>query len=384
MIPLKKLIFIVITILGTGKYASCQEQDTSFLKIVFAGDIMGHDAQIEGAYDSLNNTYNYEPTFRYVKPYVESADVAIANLEVTLAGPPYKGYPQFSSPDVLALEAKKAGFDILADANNHALDRGSSGFSRTIKVLDSLKIIHTGTFDNKQERGLNYPLIFEKNNIRIALLNCTYGTNGLTIPSPYIIDRIDTSQIKKDIKKAQLADPDYVIIFIHWGIEYERTENSQQQKLAAFFLNNGADAVIGSHPHVIQPIRKYFRQPGDSTDYNLVVYSLGNFVSNQRAQYKDGGIIFEMDLMKTRGKTSVKNYSYLPSWVYREDNDNNKSTFFILPVQLYLNNRDYFNFPDYISYRIDRFYEDTKSHLSGIPENSFYNNYTLPDKKTDN
>ena len=376
-------IVIVFLLSMTGMIpvlASDPGQDTSYLKIVFAGDIMGHDAQIEGAYDPQTKSYNYEPTFRYVKPYIESADVAIANFEVTLAGPPYKGYPQFSSPDALALEARKAGFDILADANNHALDGRSKGFSRTIKVLDSLRIIHTGTFNNEQERQLNYPLIFEKNNIRIALLNFTYGTNGLTIPPPYIIDRIDTAQIKKDLKKARLADPDYVIVFVHWGIEYERTENKQQDKLAMYFLNNGADAVIGSHPHVIQPIRKYYKNPADTTNYNLVVYSLGNFVSNQRAEYKDGGIVFEMDLMKTRHKTTVKNYSYLPAWVYRQDN-NDKSTFYILPVQLYLNNRDYFNFPDYISYKINRFYEDTKSHLSGIPENSFYKNFILSGQK---
>ncbi len=93
-----------------------------------------------------NGTYNYEPTFRFVKPVIEKADIAIANLEVTLAGPPFSGYPQFSSPDALAVAAKDAGFDVLIQANNHALDRGAAGFKRTLHVLDSLQITHTGTF----------------------------------------------------------------------------------------------------------------------------------------------------------------------------------------------------------------------------------------------
>ena len=109
--------------------------DTSRVSLLFAGDIMGHNEQITGARDTSNGTYNYEPTFRFVKPVIEKADIAIANLEVTLAGPPFSGYPQFSSPDALAVAAKEAGFDVLIQANNHALDRGAAGFKRTLHVL---------------------------------------------------------------------------------------------------------------------------------------------------------------------------------------------------------------------------------------------------------
>ncbi|HJX72009.1 MAG TPA: CapA family protein, partial [Bacteroidales bacterium] len=248
------LFFIQLLFSSFCFFSHAQQNDTSSLKILFAGDIMGHDAQIKGAWvDSLNG-YDYEPTFRYVKPYLETIDIAIGNLEVTLAGPPYKGYPQFSSPDSVAIGAKKAGFDILLTANNHALDRGQKGFSRTLSKLDSLEIIHAGTYADTDSRNRYYPLIIERNDIRLAILNYTYGTNGLTIKPPFIINRIDTLQMSRDLEKARLADPDYIIVTVHWGIEYQRNENDEQRKLAEFLIKKGADAIIGSHPHVIQQV----------------------------------------------------------------------------------------------------------------------------------
>lgn len=346
-------------------------QKSSSLKIVFAGDIMGHDAQIEGAWVDSIKKFNYEPTFSHIADYISAADIAVGNLEVTLAGPPYKGYPQFSSPDELAIAAKNAGFDIMVMANNHALDRGTPGFKRTLNVLDSLEILHTGTFLNDSIRNLFYPLIVEQNNIRLAILNYTYGTNGLKIPSPYIINRIDTALIRKDLQKAMLAHPDITIVTIHWGIEYERNENKTQQVLAHFILNNGADAIIGSHPHVIQPIKNVIYNTNDSGNTRPVFYSLGNFVSNQRAQFKDGGIVAELVLSKNDSTTRIDSVAYLPYWVYRED-ENEKSTFYVLPVQKYENDTSLFDFDDNNKWRFNRFVNDTRTHLSGFSESNFY------------
>jgi hypothetical protein len=174
-----------------------------------------------------------------------------------------------------------------------------------------------------------------------------------------------------DLQKAGLALPDFVIVTIHWGEEYQRVENPHQQRIASFLFRHGADAVIGSHPHVIQPVRKYFPDPPDSSKYNVVVYSLGNFVSNQRAQYKDGGILFYMKLNKTRSGTVLTQYSYLPCWVWRAELSG-KYTFHILPADLYYRSENFFNMPETDRYRIDRFYEETKEHLKGIPENAFF------------
>jgi hypothetical protein len=374
-----KLIICILTIFyifSLRTYTQGGDRDTSSLKIVFAGDIMGHDTQIQGAYDAQTGSYNYEPTFRYISSYIEDADIAIANLEVTLAGAPYSGYPRFSSPDNLAIAAREAGFDIFVNSNNHALDRGKRGFNRTLDVLDSLDIIHTGTFRNINEKDLYYPLIVEKNNISIALLNYTYGTNSLKEDTPCIVNRIDTALIRKDILKARSACVDYIIITMHWGNEYDRYENEAQVCLAEFMLSSGADAVIGSHPHVVQPVRLYYPDNSDSSVFNIVVYSLGNFVSNQREQYKDGGIIFELELIKTGMGTRVLNYSYLPSWVYREDKKD-KSSFYIIPAGLYAENESFFNFSDYDRYKITRFYNDTKGLLYDIPESKYYYDFKI-------
>lgn len=362
-------ISIILLFLFGYLNSFAQQNDTSRLKLVFAGDIMGHDAQINSAWDIQNNTYDYEPTFRYISEYIQHADIAVANLEVTLAGPPYKGYPEFSSPDELAGAASNAGFNVFLQANNHALDRGQSGFKRTIAILDSLNMLHTGTFMNDSIKNKFHPLILEKNNIRIALLNYTYGTNGLTIPEPFIINRIDTLQIRKDLEKAKLADPDFIIVTIHWGNEYERYENHYQQDLAQHILSYGADAIIGSHPHVVQPVKLFY--DSDSSSFNIVVYSLGNFVSNQREQYKDGGIVFEIILAKTSGDTYVEDYSYLPYWVHREDLSE-KSTFYVLPVRLFENNEVLFELKDYDLYKITRFANDTRKHLGAAPESNFF------------
>ncbi len=364
-IQLKNIFFILFLSIPISWKAISQTGDSSHVSLLFAGDIMGHNEQITGAWDTSSGTYNYESTFRFVKPVIEQADIAIANLEVTLAGPPFTGYPQFSSPDALALAAKDAGFDVLIQANNHALDRGAAGFKRTLKILDSLNIPHTGTFYDSTDRRLHYPLMLEKNNIRIALLNYTYGTNGLEIAPPYIINRIDTSIIRQDLTKAKQSSPDYIIVTIHWGLEYERLANVQQKKLASFILSQGADVIIGSHPHVVQPVELVFGT--DSAVTGIVVYSLGNYVSNQRAQYKDGGIMFNLDLLKTSSGTRISKYSYTPSWVYRRDLAG-RSAFYIIPVGLYEKDSTLIGLKDFDQYKLSRFANDTREHLKNIPE----------------
>jgi len=285
--------------------ASAQE---SQLKLVFAGDIMGHDTQIASALATGEPGYDYKPCFQYLRPYLQEADLVIGNLEVTFAGLPYKGYPAFSSPDELAAALKWAGFDILINANNHALDRGQKGLLRTLEVLDQEELVQTGTFPDPESRIAYYPLVVEKNGIRIALLNYTYGTNGIKDRPPSIINRINKAQIREDMEKAHTAQPDFILVTMHWGKEYQLIESPHQQELATYLFELGADAVIGSHPHVVQPIR------GEGVG-NLVVYSLGNLISNQRTRPRDGGIIFEMVLSKEAHE--ITSHAYLPVWVWK-------------------------------------------------------------------
>lgn len=366
----RKYLFILSLFLSFFLRLAGQEKDSS-LVIIFAGDIMGHDSQINAAWDADSGYYNYEPTFRHIRDYITSADIAVGNLEVTLAGPPFKGYPQFSSPDELAIEAKRAGFDVMITANNHALDRGEEGFLRTLYMLDSLNFFRAGTYRDSAERASFHPLILEKNSIRIALLNYTYGTNGLKIPAPREINRIDTARIRMELLKAQTADPDFIIVCMHWGTEYERDENKVQQQLADFILGLGADAIIGSHPHVVQPV-KFYGFSEDSVACKPVVYSLGNFVSNQRTQYREGGIVAELHLSKTDSITLLDSLAYLPYYVWREDEKAGKYTFRVMPVSLYEAQPDSFEMSPGEIYRLNRFAKDTREHLEEIRESGFY------------
>lgn len=291
-------------------------QDTTRLSLLFAGDIMGHDSQIASAYNATKKKYDYSSCFQFVRPYVDSVDVAIANLEVTLAGPPYKGYPQFSSPDALAVTLKEIGFDVLVTANNHSVDRGRKGIERTIEILDSLQIAHTGTFKDSVAKEEQTPLIVEKNGFRLAILNYTYGTNGITVKKPNVVNHLDTTVMRHDMQKAKQANPDVIIVFTHWGAEYQSLPSKNQKDLAEFCFKHGATLVIGAHPHVLQPMewRKEKNQ--------FVAYSLGNYISGQRKRYTDGGAMAYLELQKISyaadsAQVTIDSAGYYLSWVYR-------------------------------------------------------------------
>ena len=299
-----------ITSTNKGSYPAMPE-DTTFVTLLFAGDVMGHDGQINGARDSLGK-YNYDTCFSFVKTIIGSADVAVANLEVTLAGGPFSGYPQFSSPDELALALKKAGFDVLATANNHTCDKGLKGVNRTIAVLDSFQIQHTGSYVDSVSCDSTNPLIINKKGFTIALYNYTYGTNGIAPPKPSIVNRIDSMRILSDLQKSLKQCVDLKIVFFHWGNEYQTYTSLYQQNFCNWAYNCGADMVIGSHPHVVQPATIN----NDSIQQQLTVYSMGNFISDQRTHPRDGGMMVSIKLARAAGRTRVAEAGYYLTWVY--------------------------------------------------------------------
>lgn len=310
------------------------------ISMLFIGDIMGHDSQIASAENRETHTYNYDEVFRYVEPVISKADVAIANLEVTLAGRPYTGYPQFSSPAELAQACKKAGIDYLVTANNHSADRGKKGIVSTIFKLDSLGIPHTGTYTNIASRDSLAPLMIYRNGLSIALLNYTYGTNGIIVPEPVIVDSLDKSVIIGDIEKAKNKNADVIILFLHWGTEYDTIPGKNQTELAEYFLSNGVNLVIGSHPHVLQ--KMVWVKDSVNNHNGVIVYSLGNFISNQRKPKTDGGSMVRIDLIKESDGIKIMNAGYYLTWVYTPV-ENYRTRFFILPCSEFENNRGFFN-----------------------------------------
>lgn len=274
----------------------------SKVSMLFVGDVMQHDGQIEAAYNPSTKTYEYDEGFQFVKPIIQEYDLRVANLEVTHAGKPYKGYPQFSAPDELSKVLKTAGFNVILTANNHSCDGGSKGVIRTLDVLDELGLTHTGTFRNQEERDKNYPLIVEKNGLRIAMLNYTYGTNGLSVAKPLIINYIDSALIKADIAKAKNElKADYIVCNMHWGTEYKPLPNGYQKLYEDVCYRAGADMVIGGHPHVLQPIEKKTVAGKE----RLTVWSLGNFVSNMQIRYTRGGVMVGADIQQKDKKVTL-------------------------------------------------------------------------------
>ncbi len=284
------------------------------ITLLFVGDLMQHQAQIDAA-RTPDGSYDYSSCFSLVKEQISQADVAIGNLEVTFGGKPYRGYPAFSAPDEYLQAIKDAGFDVLLTANNHCLDRGKKGLERTIRKLDSLGIPYAGTYTDASQRQQRYPLFIEKKGFRIALLNYTYGTNGIKATSPNVVNYIDKAAILQDIRNAQARRPDAIIACMHWGEEYQSLPSRQQRELAEWLFLQGVTHIIGCHPHVIQPmeLRTY------GLHRHVLVYSLGNFISNMDKANSDGGLMFTMQLEKYPLPHSIP--PPLPDYTYTHPTD---------------------------------------------------------------
>lgn len=338
--------FIIVALLLTG-FTACANSTTNkvdsipevpqppdTITLIFAGDVMQHLTQINGV-KTADGSYDYTATHEHVKNEILSADMGLANLEVPLAGKPYSGYPLFSAPDEIALALKDIGFSVLVTANNHSCDKGMKGVERTITMLDSFNIHHTGMFRNQEERDSRYPLNIEVKGIKMSVLDYSYGTNGLPVYKPYIINLIDTVQIIKDIEKAKQSNPDIIIACMHWGVEYQMLPNKEQKQLTEMLFNHGVNLIIGAHPHVIQPMEKRCDSTGRCD--KLVAYSLGNFVSNQPFENSDGGALLKLKLVKDSIGAHITWAGYSLLWVHKPKIDG-RTRHYILPAADYYEN----------------------------------------------
>lgn len=276
------------------------------MRLFFGGDVMQHLPQVNAV--RRGEGFDYEPVFRALAPRIQAADLAVVNLETTLTRRSrYTGYPLFRSPVVLADALRDIGVDVAVLANNHCCDGGAEGIRTTVEELDRCGIRHTGVFVDSVDYKKNNPLYLTYCGMRMALVNYTYGTNGMPVPEGMIVNRIDTVQIAADLAAAQAAGVDFIAACVHWGDEYQRQENAAQRALAAFLRRHGIDLVVGSHPHVIQPWRT------DSS--HVVLYSLGNLVSGQRRRYTDGGLVAEVEAVRhPEGRMSYA-LETTPVWV---------------------------------------------------------------------
>lgn len=257
------------------------------ISLMLMGDMMMHTKQLSDDYTTF---------LRAIAPDMRAADLCAANFEFTLAGPPYSGYPCFSSPDGFAEHlVSDCGVDIILTANNHILDKGTSGFLRTLSVYsslrDSLGISYTGSASSPEDQKLVYPLTRVCRGLRLAFVNFTYGTNAPQRSDFPSVFRMDSTSVRAAIMSAKQRGADFVVALPHWGAEYKLIHNEAQESWARSLVNWGADAVVGAHPHVVQDHGEIGGKP--------VFYSMGNVVSNMTAPNTQRGLVvvlrFEID-----------------------------------------------------------------------------------------
>lgn len=256
--------------------------------LVFAGDAMMHQAQIDAARQS-DGTYDYSGCFTPVEQMIKGADYAVVNLETPLGERGFSGYPCFCAPVSYASALKDAGFDLFLTANNHTLDRHDRGLRYTVSALDSLGIPHIGTYANADARDKSLPMVIDIKGFKVGFLNYTYGTNGISVQGDVVVDYIDRDRIAADIAETREAGAEIVVAAMHWGEEYVLSPVASQKKLADFLVGEGVDMVIGGHPHVVEPYE--MRENSLSGRPALVTYSLGNFISNMRTRDTRGGAL---------------------------------------------------------------------------------------------
>ena len=286
------------------------------------GDIMCHDSQYKDAYVSSTDSYDFSYVFSDIQKYLQVADIAVGNLETTFAGKErgYSNYPNFNTPEQLAYNLKTLGIDVLSTANNHSLDKGYNGIVSTLNFLDDAGIAHTGTYASEEEQ--NKILIQNVKGISMAFLSFTYGTNGIPVPSgkDYCVNLIDEDLMLEQINLAKEQNPDLICVFMHWGVEYQTTQNKEQDKLADFLFENGVDVILGGHPHVLQPMEKRQITLEDGTTKDgFIVYSLGNFISGQNKLPRQSSAILNLGITKDgeTGKISIDEVTYEPIYMYR-------------------------------------------------------------------
>lgn len=271
--------------------------DVTEVSLAAVGDLLIHKEVYNDA--KTSSGYDFNPMFQEVSPHLSNADITFANSESIMGGAAIgvSTYPSFNTPFELGDALKANGIDIISMSNNHTLDRGVPAIENAINQWDSLGIKKVGAYLSPEERDRITTI--KKNDITFSFLAYTYGTNGIPTPDgkPYLVNRIDKDLIASDIKKAA-GESDVVVMSLHFGNEYERNPSTDQKELAAFAAEQGADIILGHHPHVLQPPEWIENTDGSQS---LVFYSLGNFLSGQEEKYRRMGGIAGVTVQKVKG-----------------------------------------------------------------------------------
>ncbi|MGR3764403.1 CapA family protein [Rossellomorea sp. NS-SX7] len=327
----------------------------STASIAAIGDILLHNTVYNDA--KSGSRYDFLPMFAPVKDLLSQPDFLIANQESTPGGTEMglSSYPLFNSPKEIVKSLQDVGVDAVTTANNHSLDQGEEGLLSAIDYYEEISMPYVGAFKSPEDK--QKIRTFNVNGIKFALLSYTYGTNGIPVPDgkDYLVNLLDEQKMMAEIKKARTMDIDLVVMSLHWGNEYQRFPTDEQQRLAKALTESGADIIFGHHPHVLQPIQTYKTSDGRDA---VVIYSLGNFLSGQRDDFKDIGGIAEVQIEKQRNPAgSVITYpsiEFHPTFVA----ENNYKNYRIYPLDFAQKN-------GFISYSED---EMVSHMMNGVPQ----------------
>ena len=329
-------------------------QKVATASIGVTGDILIHNDVLKAALTSDGN-YDFNSMLSDVAPYYKKYTKMIANLEVTLGGAEkgYSSYPMFNTPDSIATALKNAGVDMVLTSNNHTYDTGLSGIKRTLQVLDSMGIEHTGT--RSTESGPRF-MVSNINGIKVGMMCYTYETqsstagrkalNGLllTAEAGPLVNSFDYNKLsnfysdaEQSIAQMKQQGAEAIVFFMHWGNEYQLTQNSYQKKMAQKLCDLGVDVIVGGHPHVIQPFDTLVSEKGHET---ICIYSIGNALSNQRRElissapngHTEDGMIFSFSFEKwSDGTVIISDVNITPTWV-ELTRSNGKKVYRVIPL----------------------------------------------------
>lgn len=312
--------------------------DDISINMTVTGDVLCHNTNFWDAYDYKTDSYDFSYSFEGIKKYFDTADICVGTLESNFAGKSagYSNYPLFNAPEEMANDLKELGYDVMATANNHCLDKGFNGMVNTLKELDKVGIEHLGTYETEEDS--KEFLIKDVNGIKIGFLDYTYGTNGISLPEgkEYAINMIDKTKIKTDIENIKKMDIDVLCVFMHWGQEYKLTPTDEQEELADFLFENGVDLVLGSHTHCLEPMEKREVKLEDGTTKDgFIIYSLGNFMSGQNADHSRQSVILDIKLTKAGkdGKISIDSVTYTPIYMFNYYTSKSAHRFKVMDIE---------------------------------------------------
>ncbi|MBR1539379.1 MAG: CapA family protein [Bacteroidales bacterium] len=334
MIKTFRKTILPVLLLSCCLKAQAARPDT--IRIVFIGDVMSHGPQVTAALRSggdRNNPgdFDYSSYFKHIRHRLDRADFAVANMEFPVGITPYSGYPQFSAPQSLAYEAQRSGIDLFLTANNHICDKGRSGIDSTYVVYSRLGIPFTGIYRSEGEEYENNPLIVNIKGTDVAFINFTYGTNGLPVPAPWRVNRLDLAHVQEVVARARERQAGLIVALPHWGEEYHLEPNQEQRLWAKTLLEMGVDAVIGGHPHVVQPTR--FEQN------QAVAYSLGNYISNQSDTFTQIEMLYELVVVND-GTGKARIVEAFPTYLWCSRRGGLEKNYTVIPILEWLGRRD--------------------------------------------